>query len=100
MFVAILHDLTERKATLAALARSQRLDAIGQMTGGISHDFNNLLTVIIGNLELLEMRNSDHRNLSLIGDALSAAEMGADLTSRLMVFARKSNLKPVFHELA
>lgn len=95
MFVAILHDLTQRNAAQIALARSQRLDAIGQMTGGITHDFNNLLTVVIGNLELLEMRGADDGQKALIKDALDAAELGADLTSRLMVFARKSNLKPV-----
>lgn len=94
MFIAILHDLTERRATQSALSRSQRLDAINQMTGGISHDFNNLLTVIIGNLELLEMRGPTDVQTPLIKDALDAAELGADLTSRLMVFARKSNLKP------
>jgi PAS domain S-box-containing protein len=94
IFIGILHDLTHRKATEDALARSQRLDAIGQMTGGIAHDFNNLLTVIVGNLELLEMRGADTRQLPLITDALEAAELGADLTSRLMVFARRSNLKP------
>ena len=94
MFIAVLHDLTQRKAAEDALARSQRLDAIGQMTGGIAHDFNNLLTVIVGNLELLEMRGADARQLPLIRDALSSAELGADLTSRLMVFARRSNLKP------
>ena len=94
MFIAILHDLSRRKAAEDALARSQRLDAIGQMTGGIAHDFNNLLTVIVGNLDLLEMRGADERQLPLIRDALSSAELGADLTSRLMVFARRSNLKP------
>ena len=66
MFVGILHDLTQRNATQDALARSQRLDAIGQMTGGIAHDFNNLLTVVIGNLELLELRGATDRQLSLI----------------------------------
>ena len=95
MFIGILHDLTNQHATQAALARSQRLDAIGQMTGGIAHDFNNLLTVVIGNLELLELRSTEDRQISLIRDALDSAELGADLTSRLMVFARKSNLKPV-----
>jgi signal transduction histidine kinase len=70
------------------------LDAIGQMTGGIAHDFNNLLTVIVGNLELLEMRSTDGRQLPLIRDALESAELGADLTSRLMIFARKCNLNP------
>lgn len=99
IFVAILHDLTKRKATEDALARSQRLDAIGKMTGGIAHDFNNLLTVITGNLELLEMRGVNERQLPLIKDALESAELGADLTSRLMVFARRSNLKPVTVDL-
>lgn len=95
MFVSIMHELTNRKTTEAALARSQRLDAIGQMTGGIAHDFNNLLTVMIGNLELLEIRGASDAQEPLIKDALHAAEMGADLTERLMVFARKGQLKPL-----
>lgn len=99
MFVSIMHDLTHRKATEAALARSQRLDAIGQMTGGIAHDFNNILTIIIGNLELLEMRGADARQIPLIKDALESAELGADLTKRLMIFARRSTLNPVVADL-
>ena len=92
-FVAILHDMTRRKAAEEAAARSQRMDAIGQMTGGIAHDFNNLLTVVIGNLELLNMAETSDKSRALIADALEAAELGADLTSRLMVFARKSSLR-------
>ena len=99
IFVAIFHDLTHRKSTEDALARSQRLDAVGQMTGGIAHDFNNILTVITGNLELLEMREPNARQIPLIRDALEAAELGAGLTSSLMVFARRSNLKPVQADL-
>lgn len=99
LFVGIFHDLSQRKAAEDALARSQRLDAIGQMTGGIAHDFNNLLTVIIGNLELLQQRGANDRQLVLVHDALEAAGLGADLTSRLMVFARKSSLKPVQTDL-
>lgn len=95
VFIAILHDLTARQAAQEALARSQRLDAVGQLTGGVAHDFNNLLTVIIGNLELLQMRGADERQRDLIDDALTSAEMGADLTRRLLVFARKGDLKPV-----
>ncbi len=95
VFIGILHDLTERHAAQEALARSQRLDAVGQLTGGIAHDFNNLLTVIIGNLELLQMRGTTEKQIDLINDALASAELGADLTSRLLVFARKGNLKPV-----
>ena len=88
--MAILHDLSHRTAIEDALARSARLDAIGQITGGINHDFSNLLTVIIGNLELLNTRvkNSDDR--AMVTDALEAAELGADLTARLNAFARKS----------
>lgn len=93
-FVAILHDQTRRKAAEEAAARSQRLDAIGRMTGGIAHDFNNLLTVIIGNLELLDMAETSNKSKGLISDALQAAELGADLTSRLMVFSRQSPLRP------
>ena len=99
LFVAILHDLTHRTAIQNALSRSQRLDAVGQMTGGIAHDFNNLLTVIIGNLELQQMREPKTTSDTLISEALNAAEMGAELTSRLMVFARKSDLKPVKSDL-
>ncbi|MBM7069138.1 PAS domain S-box protein [Actibacterium sp. 188UL27-1] len=99
LFVGILHDLTDRRAAEDALARSQRLDAIGQLTGGMAHDFNNLLTVIIGNLELLEMRGVNDRQLALIEDSLDSAELGAELTSRLLVFARRGDLKPVKSDL-
>lgn len=92
LFVSILHDQTERLAMEAAAMRSQRMDAIGRMTGGISHDFNNLLTVIIGNLELLASADLTERDRQLLDDALSAADLGADLTSRLMAFARHSQL--------
>jgi PAS domain S-box-containing protein len=94
IFVAIIHDLTRRRQAEEALTRSQRMDAVGQMTGGIAHDFNNLLTIIIGNLELLEMRAPAPRECELLADALSAAEMGADLTARLLLFARKGELRP------
>jgi len=99
IFIGIMHDLTQRKSTEAALSQSQRLDAIGQMTGGIAHDFNNILTIVTGNLELLEMRNPDDRQLALIRDALEAAELGADLTNRLLMFARKTTLHPVKSDL-
>ncbi len=93
VFVAILNDHTEQVAMREAAERSQKMDAIGRMTGGIAHDFNNLLTVIIGNLELLEAAALTPRQRALLADALSAAEMGADLTSRLSTFARNSDLR-------
>ncbi len=93
-FVAILHDLSQRRAAQRALERTQRLGAIGEMTGGIAHDFNNILTLIIGNLELVSHRDVTPDVRSLIEDALDAAELGADLTGRLLAFARQSRLTP------
>lgn len=92
-FVALMHDLTRRRAAEEAAARSQRMDAIGRMTGGIAHDFNNLLTVVIGNLELLDAQVMPRNADQLIADALAAAELGAELTSQLVMFARKRPLR-------
>jgi PAS domain S-box-containing protein len=94
IFVAILHDLTRRRTAQAALERSQRLGAIGEMTGGIAHDFNNILTLVIGNLELASHRDVTPEVRALLEDALEAAELGADLTARLLAFARQSRLVP------
>ncbi|MEM7488281.1 MAG: ATP-binding protein [Pseudomonadota bacterium] len=94
-FVAVMQDRSARHAAEEALTRSQRMDAIGQMTGGVAHDFNNLLTVIVGNLELLQAKVPDVAARELIADALSAAELGADLTSRLLLFSRKGELRPI-----
>ncbi len=87
-FVAIMHDISRRVAAEDALARSARLDAIGQMTSGIGHDFNNILSVVIGNLELLESRITDREGLEMVSDALEAAELGAELTAGLSAFGR------------
>ncbi len=92
-FVTILHDLGPERSTEEAMMLAQRMDAIGQLTGGISHDFNNLLTVIIGNLELLQAIETSDAAKPLIKDALEAAGLGEELTSRLLVFARKSALR-------
>ena len=79
-----------------ALARSQRLQAVGELTGGIAHDFNNLLTVIQGNAELLGdmVRDSDDEAAELAGMIDSAAQRGAELTHRLLAFARRQALEP------
>ena len=94
IFVAILHDLSRRRAAQLAVERSQRLGAIGEMTGGIAHDFNNILTLVIGNLELASHRDVTPEVRALLEDALEAAELGADLTARLLAFARQSRLAP------
>ena len=77
------------------LSHAQRLDAVGQLTGGVAHDFNNLLTVISGNLEILESRLADQPELrGVIGSALNAVGRGADLTRKLLAFARQQQLSP------
>lgn len=86
---AALDDLNAR------LRDSQRLESIGQLTGGVAHDFNNLLTVIMGNAEVLQEKLRDSPPLaSLAAVVLNAAERGAELTQRLLAFARRQVLEP------
>jgi|HubBroStandDraft_4_1064222.scaffolds.fasta_scaffold01558_7 PAS domain S-box-containing protein len=88
-------DLTEREAMEERLRQSQKMEAVGQLTGGLAHDFNNLLTAIIGNLELLEARVAgDTRAASYLGGAQRAAENGAKLTEQLLAFSRRQHLQP------
>lgn len=90
-----LTDVTERKRTEVALRQSQKVEAIGQLTGGVAHDFNNLLAVIIGNLDLLSKRvANDSKNARFLESAMEGAKRGAALTQRLLAFARKQNLEP------
>ncbi|WP_168769505.1 chemotaxis protein CheB [Yoonia sediminilitoris] len=93
-FTGIVHDLTEDMKRRDALARAQKMEAVGQLTGGLAHDFNNLLTVIIGNLELLEMELDDRSSKELLAEALEASELGAKLTTQLLAFSRKQSLEP------
>ncbi|MEX2642881.1 MAG: ATP-binding protein, partial [Acetobacterales bacterium] len=77
------------------LRHSQKMDAIGQLTGGVAHDFNNLLTVILGNAEVLaESLTADHRLRLLAEMTAKAAQRGAELTNRLLAFARRQPLDP------
>ena len=77
------------------MRQAQKLEALGQLTGGISHDFNNLLTVVIGNLSLAIGRTADNpAALPLFRGALQAAERGVALIQRMLAFARKQQLDP------
>jgi signal transduction histidine kinase len=88
-------EITERQATEAALRQAQKLEAVGQLTGGISHDFNNFLTVVIGNLVLaIEKADDIPAILPLLKSARQAAERGVALIERLLAFARKQRLDP------
>ena len=90
-----LRDITEHRATERQLVQAQKMEAIGNLTGGMAHDFNNLLGVIIGNTDLLREGLKGQRELSeLATDVLDAALRGAELTARLLAFARRQPLRP------
>jgi signal transduction histidine kinase len=85
----------EHKKALAQLFESQKLDTIGQLTGGVAHDFNNLLMAMIASLELLKKRAAlDDGAQKLLDNAMKGAERGAALTQRLLAFARRQELRP------
>ena len=84
-------DRIERQGLEEALLHSQKMKAVGQLTGGLAHDFNNLLAVIIGSLELTDSASPDAPRITR---ALKAAERGAMLTQRLLAFSRKQSLQP------
>jgi PAS domain S-box-containing protein len=101
--VAILfRDITEHKHAVEArrlieeqLHQSQKMEAVGQLTGGVAHDFNNLLMVISGNLELIDDRAGENDSVrQLAASARKAADRGASLTAQLLAFSRKQKLNP------
>jgi signal transduction histidine kinase len=85
----------EREAALSQLFEAQKVDTIGQLTGGVAHDFNNLLMAMMGSLELLQKRiGGDATAERLLETARKGAERGAGLTQRLLAFARRQELRP------
>jgi signal transduction histidine kinase len=88
-------DLTEKRAAEAEIRQAQKMDAIGQLTGGVAHDFNNILTVITGTIGILAEAVADRPDLASITRLIDdAAERGAQLTRHLIAFARKQPLQP------
>ncbi|MBW6420667.1 PAS domain S-box protein [Rhizobium sp. XQZ8] len=94
IFTGFVRDLTSRHKIEEELRQAQKMEAIGQLTGGLAHDFNNLLTVISGNLEMIEDRLKDAGLLELLHEAQGAAEDGAKLTGQLLAFGRRQPLHP------
>ena len=89
---SITSDITDAKAAEERLRQAQKMEAVGQLTGGVAHDFNNLLAVIMGNTELLEGRLG-HED-GMLEPILRAAKRGAELTQRLLAFSRQQSLQP------
>jgi PAS domain S-box-containing protein len=105
-FAEITRDITERVQAEAALqrakeqlAQSQKMEALGQLTGSIAHDFNNLLTIVSGHAQLLRRRLSDPRQLKAIDALQAAASRGESLTRQLLAFSRRQPLSPIVIDL-
>ncbi|THA60618.1 response regulator [Ensifer adhaerens] len=89
----VMAEVAQRERAEAQLRQAQKMEAIGQLTGGVAHDFNNLLMAVLGNLELLRKHTGgDAKAERLIDGALQGAKRGASLTQRLLAFARRQDL--------
>ncbi|MBV8653452.1 MAG: response regulator [Alphaproteobacteria bacterium] len=87
-------DVTEREHLEDQLRQAQKMEAVGQLTGGVAHDFNNLLTAIVGNLELAQLKRRDRKALDrALDSAIRVAESGAKLTQQLLAFSRRQHLQ-------
>ncbi len=96
-FNVFLRDLSEKNSIEAQLRQAQKMEAVGQLTGGLAHDFNNLLQGIIGSLDLIQLRVESGRTTDLdrfINGALTSANHAAALTHRLLAFSRRQPLDP------
>jgi PAS domain S-box-containing protein len=93
IFTGFLRDVTAEREAEAQLRQAQKMESVGQLTGGVAHDFNNLLTVVIGSLDLALGRVQGEVQ-SVLESALQAAERGATLVQRLLAFSRRQTLIP------
>ncbi|MEX1056215.1 MAG: PAS-domain containing protein, partial [Natronospirillum sp.] len=99
-FVTLYRDLTERRAAESQLQQAQKMEVLGQLTGGVAHDFNNLLAALSGNLQLLEQSDAlSERGQKYLHRALDVSERGTMLVQRLLAFSRKQALQPEVVEL-
>lgn len=99
LFTGILRDLTVEKKRQEELVQAQKMEAMGQLTGGVAHDFNNLLTIVLGNLELLESGKLPDLHEKLVNEIRGAVDLGSDLTGGLLAFGRRLPLRPELIEV-
>ena len=92
--IGAVADLTEQRLLEDKLQAAQKMESIGRISGGIAHDFNNLLAVIMGNAELLEMTSEEPELKGYVAEIVDTCKRGAELTRRLLSFARRSRLAP------
>ena len=93
--IGVLDDVTEKLSMERQLRQAQRMEAVGQLTGGLAHDFNNILSVVVGNLDLLvDELGADSKPRALAESAMKGALRGAELVQRLLAFARRQPLSP------
>ena len=96
-YLGIQSDITEKKQIEQQLRRSQKMDALGKLTGGIAHDYNNMLNVILGYTELLEMvmgSKADNKASEFIKEIKTATDRGSSLTKKLRSFSRQESAEP------
>ncbi|WP_254304019.1 PAS domain-containing hybrid sensor histidine kinase/response regulator [Shewanella sp. VB17] len=93
LFALVGRDITEQRQLQYIMARTQKMQAMGQLVGGIAHDFNNILGVLKGNLELLELKNTEQKLLRYLSNAYKACHRGTDLTRRLLQFSRQEQFR-------
>lgn len=94
-FAKITRDISEKRAAQEAIFQAQKMEAVGQLTGGLAHDFNNLLTAILGSLEIAKKRAIRDDVRDHIENAIQGAQRGATLTQRLLAFSRRQELQIV-----
>jgi signal transduction histidine kinase/ActR/RegA family two-component response regulator len=91
---ALAREIAERERTEGQLRQAQKVEALGRLTGGVAHDFNNVLAIIIGNLDLALKRIEEERPRRMVSSALEGAQRAAALTQRLLAFSRQQPLEP------